>query len=91
MDFALLTSPKKWCFPAFAYALLVLLGVIFTLTTQKTQMTLADKVRSVALELVAGVIMLYILLLLCKYDMELLAWALLLMPAVIHALKTRRI
>ena len=92
MDFKLLTSPTRWCFPAFVYALFVSYLVIVTLTLDSTlpngkKVTLKDKSLAVLGELVFGVIILYILLMLCKHDYEMAAWAVLLAPLALRFIR----
>jgi hypothetical protein len=94
MDFKLLVDPSRWCFPAFIYALLVGYLIIVTLSLDGklkdgTPITMKEKVLAALGELVWGVIMMYILLLLCKNGYEMGAWALLLLPVALHMVKRK--
>lgn len=91
MDFALLSSPSRWCFPAFIYVLCVLYLMIVTMTTEelpdKTKPSLRLKLLVTLGEALWGVIILYTMLMFCKYGYESLAWALLIAPLVIRFFK----
>ena len=92
MDFKLLSDPSRWCFPAFAYALFMGYLIVVTLSLDgrlpdgKT-VTMKEKVLVALGELLWGVIMLYVLLLLCKNGYETYAWALLLLPIAMRMLR----
>lgn len=94
MDFKLLADPSRWCFPAFTYALFMGYLILVTLTLDgklrdETPITMKEKVLAALGELVWGVIMLYILLMLCKYGYEMYAWVLLLLPVVLHMIRRK--
>lgn len=92
MDFKLLTDPARWCFPAFAYALFVGYLVVVTLSLDGTlpdgsKITMKEKILASLGELIWGVLILYVLLMLCKHGYEMYAWILLLLPLVLRMLK----
>lgn len=94
MDFKLLVDPSRWCFPAFIYALLVGYLIIVTLSLDGklkdgTPITMKEKILAALGELVWGVIMMYILLMLCKSGYEMYAWVLLLLPVIIHMIRRK--
>ena len=89
MDFDMLTNVRGYCFPAFIYAMLVAYTIIFTLVSDLkfqdgTMVTLKDKIMMALLEIIFGVIILYSLLLLCKNNMEMYAWIVLLLPLILN-------
>lgn len=91
MDFSLLTNVGGYCFPAFIYAMFVVYIIIFTLVAdikspdgKLTHVSTKDRIMFALLEMIWGVIILYALLLLCKRGLESYAWAVLLLPPVLH-------
>jgi fructose-specific phosphotransferase system IIC component len=92
MDFKLLTDPTRWCFPAFTYALITgyLIIVILSLEGRLpdgTKVTMKEKVLTALGTFIWGILMLYILLILCKNGYEMYAWLLLLIPLVLSLRK----
>lgn len=89
MDFEMLTNVKGYCFPAFIYAMLVAYTIIFTLAIDMKdkngkQIETKEKLLLVLFEIIWGIIILYVLLLLCKKGYEEYAWVLLLLPIVLN-------
>ncbi len=94
MDFNLLTNPKRWCFPAFIYALFVGYLVIVTLTLDDKLsngkiINLKDKILAALGEILVGIIVLYLILICCKNGYEILAWLILLLPFAAHIFKKK--
>ena len=94
MDFNLLTTPARWCFPAFIYVLFIGYLMIVTMTLEGKlpdgrEITMKHKLLATLAELLWGVVVLYIMLMCCKSGYETIAWAILLVPLALRLLKVK--
>lgn len=94
MDFKMVMNPSRWCLPAFIYALfvgLMILAIVLLPRKQKdgSEITGREKAMAIAAQLAIGFVVFYIMLLLCKHDMEMASWAMLVIPPLVAFLQRK--
>lgn len=84
MDPAIILHPSQWCTPAVIYAVFFLFSMVLGLMDDRK--TFGERVANQLIYLVVGVATMYLLLVMCYFDMEWFAWMILLLPFVLYVM-----
>lgn len=84
VDFNTLLDPRKWCFPAFIYGILVSIVLISIILLPEAKATIRDRILAFSVVALGGLLMIAFILAFCKaeFPLNLLAWAPFLLPLV---------